>query len=204
MKTLVDFAKVIFSDLLVLTDLLIRLGKLMPNSELPSDQDLAGINPEAAPTKDAGDMEVTVDRRRAARRSAEESLDAADGLLSEELDGQEEEGQSRRKTQRRRQIDPTTCERDYSGDEIEFMRALDDYKRNNGRMFPTCSEILEVVRALGYVRLSEDEISILDSIQQVEDDLAEAAIETNLDGPELPAEIANAAGESSEDTVNLE
>ena len=58
----------------------------------------------------------------------------------------------RRKTQRRRQIDPTTCERDYSNDEIEFMQALDEYKRKSGRMFPTCSEILEVIRALGYER----------------------------------------------------
>ncbi|MEX2026783.1 MAG: hypothetical protein WEH44_05770 [Pirellulaceae bacterium] len=59
----------------------------------------------------------------------------------------------RRKIPRRRQIDPTTCERDYSSDEIEFMQALDAYKRANGRMFPTCSEILEVIRDLGYVRI---------------------------------------------------
>lgn len=59
----------------------------------------------------------------------------------------------RRKKPRRRQIDPTTCERDYSGDEIEFMHALDDYKRRSGRMFPTCSEILEVLRELGYAKV---------------------------------------------------
>jgi hypothetical protein len=58
------------------------------------------------------------------------------------------------KVQRRRQIDPTTCERDYSDDEIQFMHALDAYKRTSGRMFPTCSEILEVIRALGYVRVN--------------------------------------------------
>jgi hypothetical protein len=56
----------------------------------------------------------------------------------------------RKKVTRRRQIDPTTCERDYSIDEVEFMNALDEYKRTSGRMFPTCSEILEVVRTLGY------------------------------------------------------
>lgn len=56
----------------------------------------------------------------------------------------------RRKTPRRRQIDPTTCEREYNDAEIEFMQALDDYKRRNGRMFPTCSEILEVLTNLGY------------------------------------------------------
>jgi len=56
----------------------------------------------------------------------------------------------RAKVNRRRQIDPTTCERDYTTDEIEFMNALDEYKRSSGRMFPTCSEVLEVIRNLGY------------------------------------------------------
>ncbi len=59
------------------------------------------------------------------------------------------------KVNRRRQIDPTTCERDYSPEEVEFMSALDDYKRRSGRMFPTCSEILEVVRSLGYEKRAE-------------------------------------------------
>jgi hypothetical protein len=56
----------------------------------------------------------------------------------------------RAKVNRRRQIDPTTCERDYSIDEIEFMSAMDAYKRRSGRMFPTCSEVLEVIKSLGY------------------------------------------------------
>jgi hypothetical protein len=64
------------------------------------------------------------------------------------------QGERRAKVQRRRQIDPTTCERDYTDDEVEFMQALDAYKRTSGRMFPTCSEILEVIRNLGYVRLT--------------------------------------------------
>ena len=58
--------------------------------------------------------------------------------------------QRRAKVSRRRQIDPTTCERDYSDREIEFMSALEAYKRTSGRMFPTCSEILEVLIGLGY------------------------------------------------------
>ncbi|MEM7473585.1 MAG: hypothetical protein AAF483_01195 [Planctomycetota bacterium] len=92
----------------------------------------------------------------------------------EDADEGEEETPTRRKKQRRRQIDPTTCERDYNNEEIEFMRALDDYKRSSGRMFPTCSEILEVVRALGYVRLTDEENELLESIQQVEDEIAES------------------------------
>jgi hypothetical protein len=61
--------------------------------------------------------------------------------------------QRREKVARRRQIDPTTCEREYSDEEIEFMQAMDAYKRKSGRMFPTCSEILEVIREMGYVKL---------------------------------------------------
>lgn len=63
----------------------------------------------------------------------------------------------KRKVQRRRLIDPTTCERDYTNDEIEFMQAMDEYKRRSGRMFPTCSEILEVLRGMGYVRMEIQE-----------------------------------------------
>lgn len=56
--------------------------------------------------------------------------------------------------ERRRQIDPTTCERDYSNEEIEFMRSMDQYKRDNRRPFPTWSEVLEVLRALGYRKVA--------------------------------------------------
>src|SRR2546423_15616113 len=84
------------------------------------------------------------DRRRDDRRKEQTPVPA------------ERRQQSRReKVQRRRQIDPTTCERDYNDDEIVFMQALDAYKRTSGRMFPTCSEILEGIRSLGYVSLPE-------------------------------------------------
>jgi hypothetical protein len=70
------------------------------------------------------------------------------------------QGERRVKVQRRRQIDPTTCERDYNDDEIEFMQAMDAYKRASGRMFPTCSEILEVIRSLGYVRVTRPGVPV--------------------------------------------
>ncbi len=64
----------------------------------------------------------------------------------------------RRRQDRRRQIDPTTCERDYSDGEIEFMRAMDDYKRKSGRPFPTWSEVLEVVMSLGYRKVADPSV----------------------------------------------
>ncbi|NLE39033.1 MAG: hypothetical protein GX621_13500 [Pirellulaceae bacterium] len=102
------------------------------------------------PGKDcpAGERLVTVDRRRTEndRRKKQEPVAVERRSL-----------ERRAKVSRRRQIDPTTCERDYSAEELEFMNALDAYKRTSGRMFPTCSEILEVVRGLGYQKASDEE-----------------------------------------------
>ena len=33
---------------------------------------------------------------------------------------------------------------------MEFMLAMNEYKQQSGRMFPTWSEVLEVLRGLGY------------------------------------------------------
>ena len=57
-----------------------------------------------------------------------------------------------KKNIKRRGVDPTTSDKVYSSDELEFMNALNLYKQRYGRMFPTCSEILEVLRSLGYTK----------------------------------------------------
>ena len=89
--------------------------------------------------KDAKSMNETGRRKSSDRRQKTESGAKATS--------------ERRRTNRRRQIDPTTCEREYTDAEIEFMQALDEYKRQSGRMFPTCSEILEVLQKLGYQKV---------------------------------------------------
>jgi len=106
----------------------------------------------AAKPRRAGDTEVTIDRRRPAGRTIEEAPQVPIQPAAPPLE-------RRAKVNRRRQIDPTTCERDYTDDEVEFMNAIDDYKRTSGRMFPTCSEVLEVVRSLGYAKRSTAELA---------------------------------------------
>ncbi len=63
--------------------------------------------------------------------------------------------QARHSSGRRRFVDPATCERDYSTQEVEFMQAMQDYKVSSGRMFPTWSEVLEVLRSIGYEKVEE-------------------------------------------------
>jgi len=123
---------------------------------------------------------ITMDRRSADRRRG--NPDATDtGMMAT----------PRRTKQRRRHIDPTTCERDYNEEEIEFMRAMDDYKRASGRMFPTCSEVLEVVRSLGYVRLTREQFEILELDEENQTDESDFDAEQEIEA-ELEDELADA------------
>lgn len=66
-------------------------------------------------------------------------------------------GERRQKKERRRRVDPTTFEKQYSADEIEFMTAMQEFKVRTAKAFPTYAEVLAVARSLGYRRDLEDE-----------------------------------------------
>ena len=53
-----------------------------------------------------------------------------------------------------RRTNPATSDRSYTPDEVEFMNALDEFKRASGRTFPTCSDVLGVLRKLGYEKVT--------------------------------------------------
>jgi len=62
----------------------------------------------------------------------------------------------RRGPGRRRSDDRKSAEDGNMSDEqFEFLMAIDQYKRVNSRPFPTWTEILEVIKALGYRRVAE-------------------------------------------------
>ena len=42
-----------------------------------------------------------------------------------------------------------------SDEQFEFLMAIDQYKRRNARPFPTWTEVLEVMKALGYRKVAE-------------------------------------------------
>ena len=45
---------------------------------------------------------------------------------------------------------------DYSDDERDFLIAMERYKREERRLFPTWREVLRVVHSLGYRRMREE------------------------------------------------
>ena len=104
------------------------------------------------PTDMITDEIATIDRRVPADRRAKSERRHKMAKVEIERRAVKER---RQKVERRRQIDPTTCERDYTEAEIEFMTAMDKYRRENGRPFPTWSEVLEVVRSIGYEKVQK-------------------------------------------------
>jgi hypothetical protein len=111
--------------------------------------------------------EVIVDRRRTGRRAANDRRRGAASEAhppveqrsaaprsAEHRPVEQRHSERRAKVERRRQIDPTTCERDYTPDQVDFMKAMDLYKRRSGRQFPTWSEVLEVIENLGYRKVA--------------------------------------------------
>jgi hypothetical protein len=52
--------------------------------------------------------------------------------------------------ERRRRIDPTTFEKQYTDDEMEFMNAMQQFKTQSGKSFPSHGEVLRIAASLGY------------------------------------------------------
>jgi hypothetical protein len=105
------------------------------------------MSTETQTTAVPADRRVKIERRaKPERRQKAQKVEADRRVSKNRREGQYE---------RRRQIDPTTCERDYTDAEIEFMTAIDKYRRENCRPFPTWSEVLEVLMACGYRKVAE-------------------------------------------------
>ena len=60
-------------------------------------------------------------------------------------------GPGRRRSDERRSAE----EGQMSDEQFEFLMAIDEYKRRNTRPFPTWTEVLEVIKALGYRKVAE-------------------------------------------------
>jgi hypothetical protein len=62
----------------------------------------------------------------------------------------------RRGPGRRRSAERKAAEEGQMTDEqFEFLMAIDEYKRQNTRPFPTWTEVLEVIKAMGYRKVAE-------------------------------------------------
>lgn len=92
--------------------------------------------------------ENTIDRRGQDRR--ESVVDRRLGL-NKHLGLDRRRGPGRRRTDDRKSAE----EGHMSDEQFQFLMAIDEYKKKNNRPFPTWTEVLEVIKALGYRKVAE-------------------------------------------------
>ena len=96
----------------------------------------AGDEP-ASEDKPAADRRTSSDRRKGERRQRNVPVEV-----------ERRSGKDRRKGPRRVRRGPNTY--DLDDEEMEFVRAIQAFKEHSGRPFPTWSEVLGILRKLGY------------------------------------------------------
>jgi hypothetical protein len=83
----------------------------------------------------------------------------------------------RQKKDRRRRIDPTTFDKQYTDDEMEFMNAMQRFKECSGKNFPSHGEVITVAVALGYRQVIDEPASSEDD--ETGDDLYQVEATTS-------------------------
>jgi hypothetical protein len=128
----------------------------------------AGVSIAPAPEVLAEAPEGPVERRQS-RGSAADGIekrknvvDRRAGLERRVVDIGSPTGLERRRGPGRRRTDDRRSaeEGEMSDEQFEFVMAIDMYKRLNNRPFPTWTEVLEVVKQLGYRKVAASSIHL--------------------------------------------
>jgi len=112
-------------------------------------------------TDESDRRESVVDRRLGADRrqhSAEESgYDGPERRVADRRTGLERRrGPGRRRSDDRRSAE----EGEMTAEQFEFIMAIETYKKVNKRLFPTWTEVLEVIRQLGYRKVEHRNVQL--------------------------------------------
>src|SRR5688500_9672964 len=104
------------------------------------------------------DRGVVLDRRTVAADEA--GYEGPDRRTAE--DRRNDTGLERRRGPGRRRSDDRRSaeEGEMSAEQFEFVMAIETYKKVNKRMYPTWTEVLEVVRQLGYRKVAHRDITL--------------------------------------------
>ena len=88
-----------------------------------------------------------VDRRGGVRKGGDRRKDAVDRRLGLNR----RRGPGRRRSDSRRKAE----EGEMTDEQFEFVMAIDEYKRLNNRPFPSWTEIMDIIHAMGYRKVAE-------------------------------------------------
>lgn len=99
-----------------------------------------------------GGCDGTEDRRQnKADVDASEFTERRQNVVDRRLGLDRRRGPGRRRSEERKAAE----EGQMSDEQFEFVMAVDEYKRANARPFPTWTEVLDLIKALGYRRVAD-------------------------------------------------
>ncbi len=105
--------------------------------------------------RDVVDRRMGLDRRQKTRD--ESGYDGPERRVASRRCGLERRrGAGIRREEERRSAE----EGEMTAEQFEFIRAVETYKRVNGKMFPTWTEVLEVIQQLGYRKAERREVDL--------------------------------------------
>ena len=119
-------------------------GEQNSSERIPEDQDRRGEDRRDDERRGVVDNRLGMDRRDRARDSESDERRA-------ELNRRR--GPGRRRSDARRSAE----EGEMSDEQFSFLMAINEYKRLNKRPFPTWTEVLDIIHALGYRKVAEPE-----------------------------------------------
>ena len=102
--------------------------------------------------KDTPEKKVETKREESERR-AEERRKASDrrACMERRMGLDRRRGPGRRRTEARRSAE----EGEMTDEQFDFINAVNEYKRLNKKPFPTWTEVLDVIKVLGYRKVAE-------------------------------------------------
>jgi len=162
-----------------MTDRRERRDLRSPDADQSSDSGPVGEG-EAGPeevgyTDEVVDRRSGLDRRELADRQAEERGERYTGL-------ERRRGPGRRRTDFTRQAE----EGEMSPEQFLFLMAIDTFKRANGKTFPAWTDVLEVIRLLGYRKTCNSELSLPN-------------VEDWTEKPDAPSRVRDKPGQRTDD-----
>ena len=114
------------------------------DDSIPEDQDRRGEVRRTGERREVVDARLGMDRR---DRTRAEKTDDRRAELNRRR------GPGRRRSDARRSAE----EGEMSEEQFDFLMAVNEYKSLNKRPFPTWTEVLDIIRAMGYRKIAEPE-----------------------------------------------
>ena len=126
------------------------------NQANPSDAERRSDNPDRDRRKTVIDRRAGVDRRQVQTDPADLAVERRVADRRSNTGLERRRGPGRRRTDDRRSAE----EGEMTAEQFEFCMAVETYKKVNKRLFPTWTEVLEVIHQLGYRKVCARSIKL--------------------------------------------